>query len=175
MGMVRGVGAVGATGTAAARGFFNLFCFGGGARGALDAVLQARLLAQYRAMLYTSLERRRRSPSSYRHLTSSYFAARVASAKAKASPSQARIRCRASTAARGAPLPQSSPQYQGSLHAPAICRRRRRGRDGRLGGVVVCCCCWRRRKAWTEDGCHRLYLFPISVSLFGVAASFNAV
>ena len=29
--MVRGVAAVGATGTAAARGFFNLFCFGGGA------------------------------------------------------------------------------------------------------------------------------------------------
>ena len=52
MGMVRGVAAVGATGTAAARGFFNLFCFGGGARGALDAVLQARLLAQYRAMIH---------------------------------------------------------------------------------------------------------------------------
>ena len=45
--MVRGGAVVGATGTAAARGFFNLICLGeGGARRALGVVLQARLLAQ---------------------------------------------------------------------------------------------------------------------------------
>ena len=49
--MVRGGAIVGATGTAAARGFFNLICLGeGGARGALGVVLQARLLAQGNVM-----------------------------------------------------------------------------------------------------------------------------
>ena len=49
--MVRGGAVVGATGTAAARGFFNLICLGeGGARGALGVVLQARLLAQGNVM-----------------------------------------------------------------------------------------------------------------------------
>ena len=114
--MVRGVTAVGGTGTAAARGFFNLFCLGG-ARGALDAVLQARLLAQGKVMSLFGAA----APLPFFLPLPDLGLLRGTGGPGKGGPAGPHpLRLFRGCKEQGEPLPRSSV-------------RRRRGRDGRLG------------------------------------------
>ena len=117
---------------------------GGGTWRVAPLVFYFRPGFSHRAMLCTSLERRRRSPSSCRYLTSVSFAARMA--PAKAAPSQARIRCASSTTgARSKERRFPSPQYVGDGVGMDDCGRAASA-GIHLPVLRRACCCWRRKK-----------------------------